>query len=309
MKTVQETSQVKLVVGAADQSPSLLVDAYELTKPRMNFLVLITTMVGFLLASKNATNWLLLFDTCFGTALCAASAAVMNQWMERDYDALMRRTRNRPLVAGRIRPTDAVILGTALGVVGVLFLSLLVNLLTGFLGLFTIAWYLTVYTPTKRTTSLNTVIGALPGAIPPLMGFTAVQNEITPAGMSLFAILFFWQMPHFLAIAIMYRDDYRAGGFKMLPCVEDDSLRVTGRMMVLYAVALIPASLLPAILHMAGGIYAITAIALGMLFLAAAVRSAWNHGVYLHARRLFFASIIYLPLLLAALMFDRICRL
>ena len=295
--------------GAAVAQPSRLADFYELIKPRMNFLVLITTMVGyFVAAGREATHWTLLFNTLLGTALCASCAAVLNQLMERDYDALMKRTRNRPLPAARIAPREALVLGIALGVVGVAYLAIVVNALTALLGLITVAWYLGLYTPAKRITSLNTVLGAVPGALPPVMGFAAATNAISPAALAVFGILFLWQMPHFLAIAIMYRDDYRAGGFRMLPCVEpdEDRLRFTGLMMVLYAIALVPVSVLPSMLNVTGPAYFTAAVLLGLGFLSFAVSCATSGGARIDAKKLFFASIIYLPLLLAAMMIDRV---
>src|SRR3954469_24669921 len=214
---------------AVDKAPSRATDFYELTKPRMNFLVVITTMVGFLLASPHGhTDWLLLFNAILGTAMCAASASVLNQVIEKRFDALMPRTRNRPLPAGRITRSEALWFGLSLAVAGVVYLAAMVNALTALLGFVTILWYLGLYTPAKRFTSLNTVIGAVPGAIPPMMGFTAAQGALSPAALALFGILFFWQMPHFLAIAILYKDDYAQGGFKMLPVVDTD-LSVTSR--------------------------------------------------------------------------------
>ena len=286
--------------------PSRAADFYELTKPRMNFLVVITTMVGFLLGTpRGLADWILLLNTIIGTALCAASASVLNQLMERRYDALMPRTRNRPLPAGRIAPSEALWFGSSLALAGIVVLASMVNVLTAVLGAVTIAWYLGLYTPAKRITSLNTVIGAVPGAIPPMMGFTAAQGTLSPAALALFGILFFWQMPHFLAIAILYRNDYRLGGFKMLPCVEtDEHMPLTGRMMVLYAIALVPVSLMPVMLNLAGPAYFTVAVLLGLAFLSFAVSCAVT-GTRADARKLFFASIIYLPLLLAAMMLDK----
>jgi protoheme IX farnesyltransferase len=272
----------------------------------MNLLVLITTMVGFLLAERaGAPDWGLMAHVLIGTALCAASAAVINQRMEIKYDALMSRTRNRPLPAGRITPAEATFLGVACGVVGAAYLAILVNELTALLGLITIAWYLALYTPAKRWTTLNTVMGAVPGAIPPLMGFTAAQGALSSAALALFGILFLWQMPHFLAIAILYRDDYRVGGFRMLPCVEDDAMPVTGRMIVLYAAALVPASLMPVTLGVVGAAYFTAAVLLGLAFLSFAVSCAASGGTRADARKLFVASIVYLPLLLAAMLLDK----
>jgi protoheme IX farnesyltransferase len=293
--------------------PSRWVDFYELTKPRMNFLVVITTLVGFYMASGGATaanttaartDWKLLLATLLGTALTAAGASVLNMFIERDLDALMPRTRNRPLPGGRLGLTETLLYGIALGVVGVAMLAAFVNLLTALLGAVTLLSYVLVYTPLKRVTTLNTVIGAIPGAIPPLMGFTAVQNAFSPGAIAVFAILFFWQMPHFLAIAILYKRDYGLAGFKMLPVVDED-LTVTSRQIVLYAIALIPVSLMPVSVGLAGQAYFAVALMLGLAFLSFGITCAINKG-RVEAKRLFFASIIYLPLLLGVLMLDRV---
>lgn len=284
-------------------APSRLVDFYELTKPRMNFLVVITTMVGFWMAQPTGEmRWMLLLHAMLGTALCAACAAVLNQVMERDYDALMPRTHDRPIPTGRIGVAEATLLGASLGIIGVAYLAILVNPLTALLGFATIALYLLVYTPLKRRSTLNTVVGAVPGAIPPLMGFAAADGALSVQGVSLFAILFLWQMPHFLAIAILYRDDYRKGGFLMLPCVSDNA---TYRQMVLYSAALLPTSLLPSILGLAGAAYFTTSVLLGLAFMSFAVSCAVSRD-RVDARKMFFASIVYLPLLLAAMMIDRV---
>jgi protoheme IX farnesyltransferase len=285
--------------------PSRLVDFYELTKPRMNFLVVITTMVGFYMASRDFLQWRLMLSTIFGTVLCAASAAVLNQLIERDHDAKMPRTKNRPVPAGRISTRDAAACGFALGLFGVVYLAIAVNLLTATLGLATMLIYLLIYTPLKRITSLNTVIGAIPGAIPPLMGFTAVNNAFSLDALAVFAILFLWQMPHFLAIAILYKRDYQAGGFKMLPCIEDENQRLTSWMIVMYAAALLPISLLPTLLGMTSILYFTAALMLGLAFLSYGISCAATRERS-DAKQLFFASIIYLPLLLAAMMFDKL---
>jgi protoheme IX farnesyltransferase len=287
-------------------SPSRLADFYEITKPRMNFLVVATTLFGFRMASVGAIHWSLLLSTALGTLLTACAAGVLNQLIERDFDRLMPRTRNRPLPTGRIGATEALVFGVLLGVCGIAYLALLVNLLTATLALLTLALYLALYTPAKRITTLNTVIGAVPGAIPPMMGVAAAQNGLPPIAMSLFAILFLWQMPHFLAIAILYRKDYTAGGFKMLPCA-DENLTFTNRQIVLYAMALIPASLVPTLLGFAGTVYAGTAIVLGLTFLGFGVACATSGAMDQRrsARKLFFASIIYLPLLLLAMTLNR----
>lgn len=285
------------------ESASRLVDFYELTKPRMNFLIVITTMVGFCMASVGTVNWTLLFHTCLGTALTAASAAVFNQLIERRHDAKMKRTNDRPIAAGRVDRIEATLFGSVLGLAGLLYLGLAVNGLTALLGLATWVLYIAVYTPMKRLSTLNTIVGAIPGAIPPLMGYTAIQNSISAEGLTLFAILFFWQMPHFLAIAILFKNDYAAAGFRMLPC-KDPDLRLTIRMIILYTAALLPISLLPTVQRSCGNLYFIAAGALGASFLTSAVLVARQRTTR-SARQLFFCSIIYLPLLLAAMMFDK----
>jgi protoheme IX farnesyltransferase len=309
MKTATDISTFDLTAAAAQapaNTPSRLRDLYELTKPRMNFLVLCTTAVGFYMAPKTApAQWLVLFHALLGTAMTAASAAVINQLVERDHDALMPRTRDRPLPAGRILPTEALAMGAVFGVVGVAYLALFVNPLTAFLGAVTLLSYVFVYTPLKRITSLNTVIGAVPGAIPPVMGWTAATNSLGPEAAALFTILFLWQMPHFLAIAILYKRDYAAGGFKMLPVVDGPALKMTGRMILLYGLALVPASIIPAIVHMSGAVYFTAAVLLGLGFLSYCVSCALSRN-RADARKLFFASIIYLPVLLAFMMMDKV---
>jgi len=291
-------------VEAAAARPSRLADFYELTKPRMNFLVLVTTMVGFYMALRHGwQGWGLMLHTLAGTALAAAGASVLNQYVEREHDAKMNRTAGRPLPAGRVAPLEALLFGVTLGASGVVYLAALVNPLTAALGALTIATYVFLYTPMKRWTTLCTVVGAVPGAIPPMMGWTAATDSLSAEAWALFGILFFWQMPHFLAIAILYRDDYAAGGFKMLPVV-DEELSVTGRQMVLYALALVPVSLLPVALRMAGLGYGLAAVVLGLTFLGFSVKCAFGKGRG-EARALFLASIVYLPLLLAAMMLDR----
>jgi protoheme IX farnesyltransferase len=280
------------------------VDWYELTKPRMNFLVVVTTMVGYYMATRAVDDWARVLATLIGTALTAAGSSVFNQYSERGYDALMPRTAGRPLPAGRVAPAEALTWGIALSVLGVLTLALFVNPLTAFLGAFTLATYVFVYTPAKRWTTLCTVIGAVPGAIPPMMGVTAVEGKITPAALVLFTILFFWQMPHFLAIAILYRDDYAKGGFKMLPVV-DEGMRTTGTQMVLYALALLPVTLVPAMIGMAGAAYFLEALVLGLVFCSFAILCATRKRRS-DARQLFLASIVYLPALMAALMINKL---
>jgi protoheme IX farnesyltransferase len=279
-------------------------DFYELTKPRLNFLVLITTLVGYYMAVKSPEDWHRVFYTLLGTALTAAGASVLNQALEWKLDRLMPRTRFRPLPDGRISVTEAVVYGVVMGVVGVGFLAYFVNPLTAILGAFTLLSYLFVYTPMKRLTSLNTVIGAIPGAIPPVMGWTAVHGSVGPEAAVLFCILFCWQMPHFLAIAILYRRDYESGGFKMLPVVDRD-LFITGRQIVMYNAALIPVSLMPTLFHMTGAVYFLIAFVLGLGYLTFGILCAASRE-RIDARKLFFASIIYLPLLLAVMTLNKL---
>jgi heme o synthase len=289
--------------AATGATPSRWVDYYELTKPRMIFLVVITTMVGFYMAARTGIDWVLLLHTLLGTALTAAGASVLNQYVERDIDKLMPRTMDRPVPGGRVAPIEALIYGVALGAAGIVYLAVTVNLLTSLLGAVTLGTYVLLYTPMKRWTTLNTVIGAVPGAIPPMMGFTAAQGALSPEALAVFGILFFWQMPHFLAIAILYKDDYAKGGLKMLPVVDRD-LSVTSRQILLYGAALIPATLVPVQLGMAGAMYFTCATLLGFAFLTFGVSCATTR-TRIDAKRLFFASIVYLPLLLAAMMLDK----
>jgi len=289
-------------IGARGRSP--LKDFWDLTKPRMNFLVLVTTMVGYYMAARGWGEWGRFTSTLLGTALTAAGASVLNQAMEREFDALMRRTANRPLPAGRVRPIEAWIFGAALSAGGIAVLAVFVNLLTALLGAITLAIYLFLYTPAKRHTTLCTIIGAVPGALPAMVGFTAADGAITAPALAVFAILFVWQMPHFLSIAILCRDDYARGGFRMLP-VLDESLDVSTRQILLYSLTLIPVSLFPVALQMAGWIYFAAAVVLSLVFCGFGLVCAKTKS-RADARQLFFASIVYLPCLLAAMTIDNL---
>ena len=275
----------------------------ELFKARLTSLVLLTTLVGFYLGQRGGMNWLVLINTLLGTGLLACGAAALNQYLERDFDALMDRTADRPLPAGLIQPQTVVVLGGVLSVAGLLWLAFGANLLTAVLGAVTLISYLFIYTPLKRKTTLNTAIGAIPGALPPLMGWTAARGDLSIEGWALFAILFFWQLPHFLAIAWMYREDYAKGGFVMLPLVDRDGTR-TGRSAVSHTLGLLPVSLSPFVFQMSGALYLAGALVLGLVFLWFAGRFAKQMD-RLSARRLFFASILYLPLLLGLMVFDK----
>jgi len=285
-----------------DGAPSRLRDFYELTKPRMNFLVVCTMAVGYSMAPHHG-HWATLLHAIVGTAMTAAAASVLNQLVEREYDALMPRTRNRPLPGRRVLPGEALAWGASLGVLGVTYLMLLVNLPTALLGAFTLASYVWVYTPMKRVSSLNTIVGAVPGAIPSMMGWTAVTGTIGPEALALFGIMFLWQMPHFLAIAILYARDYAVGGFKMLPVI-DPGLRLTSRMIVLYGIALLPMTLMPVGIGMVGSVYLAGATLMGLAFFSYCVSCAVSKD-RVDARKLFFASIIYLPLLFGLMMIDK----
>ncbi|MEW6306374.1 MAG: heme o synthase [Verrucomicrobiota bacterium] len=276
----------------------------DLVKARLTFLVLLTTLVGFYLGQRGAINYVLLFHTLAGTALLASGAAALNQLLERNYDARMRRTENRPLPSGRLQPDTVLLLGGAVSCAGLIYLTLAVNLITSLLGALTLVSYLFVYTPLKRKTTLNTAIGAIPGALPPLMGWTAATGAVTIEGWTLFAILFFWQLPHFLAIAWMYRDDYARAGFAMLPVVDPDGQR-TGRQALSHTLGLLPVSLSPFLFKLTGPVYVLGALALGILFVWFAVQFAQTLTLA-RARRLFFYSILYLPLLLGLMVFDKI---
>ena len=276
----------------------------ELVKARLTGLVLLTTLVGFYMGQRGPMNYALLLHTLLGTALVACGAAALNQLIEREHDALMRRTETRPLPAGRLTPDTVLILGGAMSAAGLLYLAASVNLLTSLLGAATLVSYLFVYTPLKRVTTLNTVVGAVPGALPPLMGWTAASGEITRDGWALFAILFFWQLPHFLAIAWMCRHDYARAGFVMLPLVDPAGVR-TGRQAVSHTLGLLPVSLCPFVFHMTGATYFAGALALGLVFLWFAIQFARQLDER-RARLLFFASILYLPLLLGLMVFDKI---
>ena len=291
-------------VRPARATPSRAADFYELAKPRLNFLVLVTTLVGFYMAVRHGGDWARLVPTLIGTALTAAGASALNQLIEREPDKLMPRTRNRPIPAGRVSPREAAVYGAALSVVGIGTLAVFVNGLTALLGGVTLLSYVAVYTPLKRVTTLNTVVGAVPGALPPVMGWAAASGAVSPGAAVLFCVLFFWQMPHFLAIATMYRRDYAAGGFKMLPVV-DESLAVTGRQIVLYAAALIPITLMPTLLHMTGPVYLLAAFVLGLGYLTFGIKAAATRQRS-DARNLFFASIIYLPVLLVVMVSDKL---
>jgi len=276
----------------------------DLVKARLTFLVLLTTLVGFYLGWRGPVDYLLMMHAVFGTALVASGAAALNQLLEREYDARMRRTRNRPLPSGRLQPATVMIFGGVCSVAGIAYLALLVNPLTSVIGAVSLLSYVFIYTPLKRITWLNTVIGAIAGGLPPLMGWTAARGEMTGGGWALFAILAFWQMPHFMAIAWMYRDEYAKAGFVMLPVVDPTGER-TAHQAVSYTLGLLPVSLCPFLFHLTGNIYLFGSFALGLVFVWFAIQFARELTVP-RARQLFYVSIIYLPLLLIFMVLDKI---
>jgi protoheme IX farnesyltransferase len=276
----------------------------ELFKARLTFLVLLTTLVGFYIGSPSPVSYVLMLHTLLGTALVAAGASALNQFLEKDYDALMKRTRTRPLPSGQLQPQTVLLLGTALSIAGLIYLALAVNVTTSCLGAVCLVSYVFVYTPLKRVTWLNTAIGAIPGALPPLMGWAAARGELTGEGWALFAILAFWQLPHFLAIAWMYREEYEKAGFRMLPGIDPDGSR-TGRQAVCHTLGLLPVSLTPFVFKMAGPLYLAGAMVLGLAFLFFAIQFSRTLTVT-NARKLFFASIVYLPLLLVVMVVDKV---
>lgn len=284
-------------------------DFMELTKARLNLMVLITTFIGFVIARPgNLTGqldgWLLL-QTLIGTGLCAAAASVLNQAWECVHDAKMTRTADRPIPAGRMTSKDATLLGLVMAICGVATLAVTVNVTAALLAAATIALYVLVYTPLKRITTLNTLVGAVPGAIPPVIGYAAASGKIDLEALGLFAILFCWQMPHFLAIAILCKDDYANAGYKMMPVVDRTLTRTSG-WIVFFGLMLILASLIPVWTRSDTGLtYTIAAISLGGAFLATGVRCAALR-TRSSARVAFFASLFYLPLILGALMVDRL---
>ena len=284
-------------------SHSRLADLFVFTKVRVNLLVVATTAGGFYMASPDAMDIPLLIATVVGTALVAGGAAALNQISERDIDGLMNRTRRRPLPDGRMTLRDARVIAGASSLAGVGLLWVAANPLTAAIAALTLITYAWVYTPMKRTTSFSTVIGAVPGALPPMIGWAAARNSVDAPAWALFFIVFLWQLPHFLAIAWLYREDYARAALPMLPVVDPDGAS-TARQSLLYATALIPISLLPAALHMAGPYYAVAAFVLSVAFVAMGIRFAMSRTKP-NARLLFLTSLLYLPGVWIAMMIDR----
>ncbi len=283
----------------------MLADYWTLTKPEVNFLILISTLAGFYLGSPaGPLRFALLIHTLAGTLLVASGTGTLNQFIERRYDARMRRTARRPLPAGRLAPARALGFGVLLAAAGGLYLALKVNLLASFLALLTLATYLALYTPLKRKTPFCTLVGALPGAMPPLIGWAAARGSLGLGAWALYAILFLWQFPHFMAIAWMYREDYSRAGYLMLPAGGREG-RFMAWQILGFTLALIPVSAAPTFLGHAGLVYLCGALALSSGFFHYGVRLALSRSNAV-ARRLLFASIIYLPLVFGLMMVDKI---
>jgi protoheme IX farnesyltransferase len=282
-------------------------DYIELTKPRITWLILMSTGIGYFFGLPShqwrAINWLLLLHTILGTGLIASGTAALNQWYERAADLKMHRTAGRPLPSGRLTAGRALAFGIALSVAGFAELWLGVNLLSALIGAFTLASYLFLYTPMKQRTWWSTTVGAIPGAMPPMIGYAAAAGAITRESWVLFAILFLWQFPHFYSIAWMYKEDYARAGIRMLPVVDPDC-RSTARQIVLYGIALIPVSLVPGMLGMTGRIYFIGALILGLLYLYSGVRVALERTL-VRARAVLLTSVLYLPLIYGLMLLDR----
>lgn len=296
--SVPAVSKPALNVAVAER----LRDYVELARPRIAVMVLVTVTMGYLLGLRN--GWALgpLLHAAIGILLVAAGSSSVNQWLERDTDALMRRTANRPLPAGRLLPWEVLAFGVMCAVVGSVYLAIAVNLLTAVLTAATFVLYAGLYTPLKRYTSLCTAIGAIPGAMPPVLGWTAAGQPLDLTAFALFGILFFWQFPHFLAIAWLYCDEYRAAGLRMLPGGKPLP-GVTGLMAFGYALGLIPISIVPAWLGVAGPAYAVAALGFGLIYAAAAAAFAYRE-TRASARRVLWISLFYLPLVLGWLAAD-----
>ena len=299
-------SHAEAATGVSAKSHSRAGDFVTLTKPRLNFLVLLTTAAAYSLGAGPDSTLSNLIHTLLGTFLVAGGAAALNQVWERQTDRLMRRTETRPMADGRMTVAQGTTFGLALTIIGAAELAWFINPLSAIVALLTTASYVLFYTPLKLRTSLSTIAGAVPGALPAVIGWAAATNTLSIEGWVLFGIVFMWQMPHFLAIAWMYRDEYARAGMPLLPVIEPDG-RSTGRQAVLYTAALIPLSLMPTGVGLATARYIVGAIALGAVLMFLSVEFSAKRDLPT-ARRLFFGSILYLPILWALLVFDHRAR-
>ena len=279
-------------------------DFIELVKPRLVMMILITTAAGFYLGAQQTIDWLRCLHTLIGAGLTAAGVLGLNQYLERDVDAQMKRTQERPLPGGRMSPLTALLVGAALTGSGMLYLTFIVNVLSGFVISLIVVSYLFLYTPLKRKTSLCTLIGAVPGALPPVVGWVAARGALTGEAWVLFTILFLWQLPHSLAIAYIYREDYAKAGFRLLPVIHPDGAS-TCRQIVVNCVALLGVGLLPTLYNIAGNTYFVTALLAGVAFLAVGIYLARTRSVKA-ARYLLYASLLYLPVVFITMALDKI---
>jgi protoheme IX farnesyltransferase len=306
--TILQTPAESTLPASADadqvRRASRVGEFVELTKPRLTMLSVLTTLAGFYMGTVGELEIMLLVHTLLGTLMVGGGCGALNMYVEREHDAMMRRTMTRPIVSGRISPIEALIFGLILAIGGIIYLGIAVNPLTAILAAATVVSYVMLYTPMKRLSTLNTIVGGIPGALPPVMGWTAVQGSLGPEAVSLFGILFFWQMPHFLALAWMYRHDYERAGYKMLSVIDHDGSS-TSRQILLYTAALLPVSLIPTTLMIAGNIYFIGALILGVAFLALCVMLAITRKNK-HAKYIFYYSLLYLPVLLIIMVLDRL---
>lgn len=298
METATAEVQETKVINVREKLAAYL----ELTKPRIAFMLVLTSAAGFYLGSKGDFDFVLFFNSVVGIALLAFGVATLNQYIERQTDTLMERTATRPLPTGKITPNEALIFGILQCVVAELYLLFLVNGLTAALGLIVIVGYVLLYTPLKTRTSASTAIGAIPGAMPPLMGWTSAANEVTLGAWILFAMLFLWQFPHFLAIAWMYREQYAKAGIKMLPVVEPEG-KITAQQIVIFTILLLPVSLMPYFFGVSGVIYLVGASLLGLWFLWTSIQAARAKSNEM-ARRLLLVSVLYLPIIFALMVFN-----
>lgn len=297
-----------------EHSRPRLLDYIELMKPELTFLSVLSALCGFYLGTTGELHWWLFFHVAMGTILLGGGAGALNQYIERSFDAMMKRTERRPVPAGRLLPVEALSFGILLSAAGLAQLTVFTNLLTGFLGALTFTTYIFLYTPLKRITPWSTVVGGIPGALPPVMGWTAVRNDITVEAWVLFAILFCWQMPHFFSLAWMYKKDYARAGFKMLTVVDAGGNQ-TGNQVLFFTIVLIPATVMTTVLGLTGTFYGIIAAVIGIVFLVYGLlmrRHTNNHPGHdvqkanIYARKLFFASLIYLPVLMLVMSLDKV---
>lgn len=304
MSRLERTSFPVYLAAEPARALPRLADLVELTKPRLTLLAVLTTLAGFVIGLTGPADLWLLAHTLLGTALVGAGVAALNQYLERDADARMPRTANRPLPAGRLAPAHAMFVGAALTTTGLAELLLAVNALCASIAAVVVVSYLFCYTPLKRFSPHCTIVGAVPGALPPVIGYAAAAGTIDATAMALFAILFTWQLPHFFAIAVLYRDDYAAADMPMLPVVDPTGRR-TRRAIALWTAALVVASIVPFFIGAAAGAYLVAALVIGAAFAAFAFAAVAKLN-RLNARRVFLASIIYLPLLLTLMAAGRL---